>query len=246
MSWASEVTADAPTIWWRFEETSGQHLDETANNHDSTAVTVTGQGTADPDAGWAGVGKGDDFNGTSDLVSTPDHVDYFPSGTTAYSVEVVAEADTADSTFRRLASHETTADGWSLAVINVNPDFGWRAERKASSGLVILNSGTVPTLGQTYHVVATYDGTDVRLYVDGALAAGPTAMSASMADPASDLYVGRRSFDATRFFDGRIFEFAFYNGTALSLTRIQAHYNARNDAGAPAGPTVVRSNLQRV
>jgi hypothetical protein len=64
--------ADSPEMFLRLEETSGQHLDEAANNHDSTSVTVTAQGTRRSGSGWAGVGKGDDFDGTDDFVSIPD------------------------------------------------------------------------------------------------------------------------------------------------------------------------------
>lgn len=52
---------------WHLHETSGQHLDSTSNNNDSTSVSVTSQGTA------AGKFSGaDDFNGTSNSVSIPD------------------------------------------------------------------------------------------------------------------------------------------------------------------------------
>jgi len=44
-----------------------------------------------------------------------------------------------------------------------------------------LDSGLTPTTGIWYHIVATYDGTSRRLYVNGNLLGGPTAGAAASA-----------------------------------------------------------------
>ncbi len=49
------------------------------------------------------------------------------------------------------------------------------------SGLSTLDSsvGSLITANTTYHVVATYDGTNARIYLNGALSSGPTSFGAS-------------------------------------------------------------------
>ncbi len=241
----AEVLTDAPEFYVELEETTGQHVDKTASAHTSTTVQVTAQGSASPGAGWAGVGNGDDFDGTDDYVSWPDSGDFFPGAQGSYSVMWCGQADTIDSSFRRIAAHEVASDGWVLSVQNngVQTELGWRFERKAASVSTYtssgFSSGTVPTTGQTYmiHAVCLVTAANVatfRVYVDGALAHERTGLTiGDMADPSAPLVLGRRNYDATRFFDGKTFAFAYFP-SALSAARIQAHYDARNTTASAA------------
>ncbi len=238
----AEILADSPSFYVELEEKTGAHVDLSASALSSATVLVTSQGLASPDAGWSGVGSGDEFDGTDDYVSWGDNANFFPGAQGSYSVMWVGEADTIDSTFRRIASHETASDGWVLSVQNngVQTELGWRFERKGTSASVYSSSGftsaIVPTTGQTYmiHGVCEVTATNVatmRVYVDGALAKERTGLTiANMADPAAPLQLGRRHYDATRFFDGRTFAFALFP-QALSAGRISAHYAGRDIAG---------------
>src|SRR5260370_5079593 len=80
------------------------------------------------------------------------------------------------------------------------------------------------------HVAATYDGTTIRLYVDGTLVSS-LAYAATPASNGVGFRIGRR-WDSASMFAGRIEDAAVYS-SALSQTRIAAHHNA----GQPA-PTV--------
>ncbi len=76
-------------------QTSGQHLDSTSNNNDSTSVSVTTQGSA---AGK--IAGADSFNGTSNSVTIPDSatLDITNTGTIEAWVEVTSTS-TAQSNF---------------------------------------------------------------------------------------------------------------------------------------------------
>jgi len=78
----------------------------------------------------------------------------------------------------------------------------------------------------TYHVVGTYDGTQIRLYVNGA-PAGAMSYGGGLLDPN---YGGALVFKGwgtlpSPHFQGSMDEVAIY-GHALSPSRIEAHYRA--------------------
>ena len=77
--------------------------------------------------------------------------------------------------------------------------------------------------GQTYHVVATYDGATQRLYLNGNEVAS-AALSGGASSTANALYLGSWG-GAGEFFKGTIDDAAVY-GAALSAAQVGAHYAA--------------------
>ena len=78
----------------------------------------------------------------------------------------------------------------------------------------------MPTTNTAYHVVGTYDGSNLRIYVNGDLK-GTQQRSGAIVDGAGNLSIGGSSW-----WNGTLDEVAFYN-TALSSTQVRDHYNAR-------------------
>jgi hypothetical protein len=78
-----------------------------------------------------------------------------------------------------------------------------------------LNSGT------RYHIVATYNGSTMRIYVNGVQVGSGQSKTGNMRNAAQPLRIG--SFWTQDFWDGAIDEAAVYS-TALSATQIQTHY----------------------
>jgi hypothetical protein len=75
---------------------------------------------------------------------------------------------------------------------------------------------------QWHHYVGTYDGNEIKLYIDGAPAGSPTLRAGGInADPGA-LYIGRDD-GQSRYFDGLIDEVAIYD-VALTDTDVQALY----------------------
>ena len=96
---------------------------------------------------------------------------------------------------------------------------------------VDLAWATAPTVGQTYHVVATYVSGQARLYINGAQVAQSTALTGSLAtNPAQSLEVGTYQ-NNTFTYQGTVDEVAVYSGE-LSAARILAHYTAATTAPA--------------
>lgn len=70
---------------------------------------------------------------------------------------------------------------------------------------------TTLSLGTWYHVAVTYDGSNVRGYLDGSLVAGPTASSGSGASAGvTGFWIGSNQ-GGSRFFDGQIDEVRVWN-----------------------------------
>ena len=93
--------------------------------------------------------------------------------------------------------------------------FGVRQRLQAPVGAVVA--------GQTYHVVATYDGTTRRLYLNGVQVAS-AGLTGNPSSTTNNVYLG--SWNGSReLLAGTIDEAAVYN-TVLSPARVAAHYNA--------------------
>lgn len=102
-----------------------------------------------------------------------------------------------------------------------------------STGYVAQPAGGAVTPNAWQHVAGVYDGTNVSLYVNGVLAAGPAAAPGYQpnTNQVIPLRFGATSF-GNRTFDGSVDEVAFFTN-ALSAATIYAHHNAAytNNAG---------------
>ena len=96
-----------------------------------------------------------------------------------------------------------------------------------------INSAATPyypkasiSAGQWYHFVGVYDGSNVLLYVNGALFDGTSTLTGSLQNTTSEFFIGKRGFGTTNTgFDGKLDEVAVFN-TALSELEVKQIYNA--------------------
>jgi glucose/arabinose dehydrogenase len=221
--YSGAVLADSPLAYWRLGESSG-----------STAADASGNGRAgsylnSPTLGAPGALSGDSnssvgFNGTSQYVQVPYNAALNPA---RVSVESWVYPTGGSGAFRSvLTSRDYSASGpmargYTLYAADNNT---WQFWLGTGSAFVKL-FGPAVTLNSWTHLVATYDGTTARLYVNGALAASSAlAYSPNAARPLR-IGAGRTETAADYFFPGRIDEVALY-GTDLSAARVQAHYQA--------------------
>lgn len=158
-------------------------------------------------------------NSYADVASPPVNV------TTGLTVEAWALADdtsSGTSGIGAIARRDGGASGsWSL-----RRDFdGWSffVSTPTSGGAKVVKLVGSVAVGRWQHVVGTWDGSNVRLYVDGALAAGPVACVGTLAAIASStaLYFGV-SNPLLEPFNGVLSNVGVYN-RALSLAEVQAH-----------------------
>jgi hypothetical protein len=210
-SYHATVLGDSPAAYWRFEHPS-PITDETGHGIDGTSSGLLHAASL--------LGRGSQFSlqfGGSANVSFGDVLD-FP-GASPFTLEAWVRPTTLDGTARRIFSKESGAgDGYLLFVNNNSFGFQRRAGGTVDS---LASTGLTPQVDHTYYVVATFDGTTMRLYVDGVLRSSRISALA-LADNPAQLRVGVYSNGSSNGFIGALDEPAVYS-SALTQAQINAH-----------------------
>jgi len=124
------------------------------------------------------------------------------------------------------ANHnEITMKAWNILRLFVDSTSHRLAFVQAINGNAkTINSATVFNTNKWYHVAATYDGSYLKLYVNGASDTTPVSASGSMATTSSNLLIGTYAASgAYGSFNGLIDEVRIYN-VAIPTAQIQQHY----------------------
>jgi hypothetical protein len=113
--------------------------------------------------------------------------------------------------------------GYELRINNGTPRFTiWNA---TTSGNTSVNNSSTVSLNNWYHIVATYSGTQLKIYVNGVLG-GTTNSTLGIGTPSTyDLYVGRMGHNQIYEYQGYIDISKIYN-RALSDGEVLKNYNA--------------------
>ena len=220
--YALAVLEDAPTLYWRFGESNGTMAKAAAGTDGTYSVAGIGLGTAgalagDPDtavtltdgSGRITVDTGASFNGL-----------------TPFSVELWVKPATSNTNLGFVLDHtDWSGDdrrGWCLLAGKSNASF----ERWASTTAKSSVGNTTLAAGQWHHLVGTFDGTTMRLFIDTVRV---EERSGSVELPArnSTMTVGHTSCNCGHVssFGGDVDELAVYD-KALTEPQIKAHYAA--------------------
>lgn len=210
--------------YWRLDETSGTVA---ADHLGGPPGAYTGSPTLGSTGSLSDGNKGVTLNGTSQYVLVGNVATLRPSA--AVTIEAVIKPNSVTGT-QNIAGVGGPSAGYCLRLVGSEARF-------------IVNAGAGPTavtasvagisIGQTYHMVGTYDGANVRLYVNGT-ASTPQALTGAI-NYGSDVnfVIGQRhGLPAGQFFNGLIEEVAVYN-VALSSGTVTAHSSARTAAAGP-------------
>ena len=160
-----------------------------------------------------------EFDGTNDYISTgiQDESKY---DLTKFSISAWIKVDNSDPGFTKaILAKETggTADGYALGQYN-NQWIFW-----ISGNSITSSTGWI--LGQWKHLVGTYDGTSMKLYLDGVQIG--TTIAATMVNNDDEVTIGRwiREGAPERYWDGAIDDIRIYN-KALSIEEIEQIYKS--------------------
>lgn len=229
MAYSGAVLADSPALYLRLGEPFGTttgYEDSSGNNRDG----VYPGGFQYPTLGTTGLLTGDPntaatFNAaTTQRVSVPSAS--MPGGSTWGLNTATWEAwikTSASPTYQQIITRDVSGgrqlqfrlQGGQLQCIIWNTSGTLVQANSTSTG---LNNGV------RHHVVAVYNGTDLRLYVDGLLDGTPVAQTGNLANSSGDLHIAVRDL-LSEPYTGVIDEVAVYT-TALSATRVAAHHAA--------------------
>jgi DNA-binding beta-propeller fold protein YncE len=214
-TYAQTVTADTPAGYWRLDETSGTTAAKAAggaNNGTYTGVTL-GQ----PGLIGSASDKAVTFSGTSSRVQIASNTAVSPTASVSVEAWIKPGALPATGAF---ASVTSKAESYSLQFNGPRLEFtiiqnGTRRRLQAPANAIVV--------GNTYHVVGTYDGTTQRLYINGTQSVS-AALTGAITANTNALYIG--SWDgSSEFYRGTADEVAVYT-TALTAAQVLNHYNA--------------------
>lgn len=210
---------DSPLVFYKLDETSGAVAsDSSANGRNGTytgGVTLGGTGGLSDPSNRAAT-----FDGVNDYISVPSPTVF---ATSQISIESWVKPDPTIATFATVAMKSTSTswnDGYGMHWISGKLRF-------------FINSyagnyveAAIPT-GSWSFVTGTYDGTTIKLYVNGVLVAS-TNYNAPINHSAQPLQVGRGGGN-DYYWKGGLDELGVY-GTALTADQIKLHY-LRTDPG---------------
>lgn len=217
---------------WTLNETSGTTAADSAGSNDGT---MQGGMSAANDAADGRIDGGLAFDGTDDSIDTG-----FASDLSTYTVSAWVKADSDPST----ASYSKITDRDANFSMNWN-HMGMPTSCEHYDGAWRM-AGATGLKGQTwYHITCTYDGTDIRMYVNG-VEASSVAAAAPVSTPASILIGAHLSWAPDAFFAGVIDDVRLYN-RALSATDVMALYqrSAKFCDSPTAAPGVMHYNADR-
>jgi len=217
--YVAAVLADGPIAYYRFEETTGFAAKTEVGTIDgvySGAVTLAAPGAF---TGSLGIALDGGLGGVS-LGQAFDFVGRMP-----FSVEAWYEPTTYAPDFRFLISREGLDDaGRETYGIWFNPTTGSRMQfERYVAGVKTGPGGDAPSTGTFHHIVGTYDGTTLALFVDAVLVDVSTD-TRDARSTAVDCWIGRQSGEYAAL-SGVIDEVAIYD-KALPPTRISAHFTS--------------------
>ncbi|MFN8483698.1 MAG: LamG domain-containing protein [Anaerolineae bacterium] len=216
------ILADNPVGYWRFGESGGAAAWDERGTYN--AVYVGGPGLGQPGAIPNDPNPAAAFNGAGQYVQGP----YSPNLNTAtFSAEVWAYANGGSGTYRGVMASRAYPRGW---VVYAGADNHWQFWVSSGSGMIAVTGAAISS-GRWDHIVATFDGTTARLYVNGVLT-GSGVSAGYSPNSYNYLVFGQAEPGQNFWFPGALDEAAVYN-VALSATQVQTHYNA----GAPPPPT---------
>jgi hypothetical protein len=170
-----------------------------------------------------GSGSALDFNGTSDYVSV-DH-DTSLNATKSISIEAWIKAESWHKA--QWGNVIVSKDGWQSGDAGYSLRAGdkgilsFNLGNGGSGGWTEITTGQVMNLGQWYHVAGTWDGSTMRIYING-VEQNSQGYTDTIAKTTYDLNIGRITYTAggTRNFDGEIDEVRVWK-KALSETEIR-------------------------
>jgi hypothetical protein len=231
MSYSAEVLADSPVGYWRMADSSGTTM--------AATVGTNGTYSNSPTLGSTGLLVGDSntavtFASASSQFSTiPD--DGSVDNLSALTVEAWIKPSTVTG-----ITYIVNRDGSSLRCWMFRINAGKLEFIKVAGGTVTVTSSSSLSTGTVYHVAAVYNGTDIRLYINGSLDGTPGSASGTLGNVLRDLEIGVRS--AAGYYNGVMDEVAVY-ASGLSSTRIAAHYTAGSTINGPLASTLDDTTL---
>lgn len=214
------VLADVPKAYYRFDEASGTTANDSSGNayngtYNSTGVTLAQAGALAGDTDTAAL-----FDGVAGEMTCPAGLN--TSGWSAFTIEAWVNLTSLPASGARIADNDTGTNnkGFSLfftaGATSLNLAIGNGSSHATATYTFAFSTGI------WYHIVGTWDGTTITLYVDGVSVAS-VAKAGTMGTPSNAVVFGYNVSSGGGYLPAVVDEGAIYNAT-LSPARVLAHY----------------------
>ncbi len=232
-AYAAEVLADGPIGHWRFGEPPGSAVaaDGSGNRNDGTCSGPITFG----EPGFNGGDTAALFSSATPPTPSPRVVVLNSNSLNPANITIEAKVrwDGPNGLQQRIIEKSSFAE-LAQYGLSVMPDGHARVEIRTSSATTSVDVDSVAVLGRGVesHVIATYDGNVIRIYVNGLLDTEMAAPGSVSPKPPtaqnlieSGVGIGNQT-QRDRPFNGLIDEVALYP-SALSAARVLAHYRSQ-------------------
>jgi glucose/arabinose dehydrogenase len=239
-TYSQVVLADNPLAYWRLGEGSGTIADDLVGSQNGTYVNTPTLGVA----GASGDGN------TAIRLAPPDkeyvNVPSLNAAPSNLSMELWVNSN-------GNANADVGLAGWWDADDD-RAQIYWPSTTELRIGIQNAPGTTSPLIvsGLTsladsnwHHIVATHDGTSIRLYLDGVLVGGPLARPWTGTTFTDNFRVGQYAGVSGSPANASVDEVAVYN-RALTPSEVAEHYAARNSGGGAAEPVTLDGTVLRV
>jgi hypothetical protein len=217
MTYGSTILGDSPVAYWPMGEASGNPQDASGNAHHVTSIGgAPTYGQTGPVAGTTAIA----FNGTTDVFTVPTGAGLAVGDVFTYEAWIIRGATGAS----RGVLSSGASEGY-LRILNT----GELTINKTSVGIICTSTIVTPASGW-HHMVATKNGTAVKLYIDAVDVTGSISNQTCLAT-AQSFFIGSAN-GAIEFFNGSIGQAALYN-YVLTPAQVSAHYAAATAVSTP-------------
>lgn len=205
INWSHPLNRGLVSLWLNVPHwQGGTVLRDLAKRNNGTLTSM------DPPNDWVGPqgrigGWGAlDFDGSNDRVDVGNPGSLNITGT--YTLSAMIRPDTVTSDRGIVGKHDASIQGYFLQQVNAD----LRAFNNSSGAGAFVVASSVLAIGNWYHVASTWDGADLKIYVDGKEVASATSAGDDPATHSSNAFVGAL-LDAVWPFDGLIDDVRVHN-----------------------------------
>jgi hypothetical protein len=229
-TYAQAVLADTPTGYWRFGETSGTSAADRAGSNTGTLVG----GVLSNQAGVFHDNPAKGFTGVDGVKVT---VPNGPAVAALDGASALALEGWINPQAQAVASHYQIFYSFPGQPASYLAAYDNGGALRVVVALVINGvqrsfvAGPALTAGSWYHVIATYDGAALTLYVDGIAVGQLTGLGGPVSIGTGGIELGGYAMPGGYGFNGLLDEPAIYSHS-LSPARVAAHYAQRSYAHA--------------
>ena len=229
MYYGNTATTSAATttgVWdsnyvgvWHLSEATGNHNDSVANGVNSSAITVGTQGATTTGI----IDGGDNFTANTNNIVIPDNARWDLTGNFTIEAWVNGADEDTNSVYQAVVSRSDGGGDWDYTLLisaqTAVPSCYY-------SGITEFASSVDVTANQWAHVACTYDGTNKRIFVNGAQT-GTLSGSPGNTDVTTALNIGE-VVSGNQSYVGRVDEVRISN-SARPIAWLDAQYRSTSN-----------------